>query len=104
MPSSFEAHRAALRARVLNGPGTVSPARREAAARGEAPSDAERAWVVGVHEAPTALTDAQVAALRAEGLDDDAVFELTVAAAVGRADHLLRRARAALDDVFGPED
>lgn len=42
------------------------------------------------------VTDQDVAALQAAGLSDDAIFEITVAAAVGAAMHRLRRGMAAL--------
>lgn len=42
------------------------------------------------------VTDADLAALRAEGLEDVQIFELTVAAAVGQASRQLTSALAAL--------
>src|SRR2546423_4389512 len=42
------------------------------------------------------VTDADVAALQAAGYSDDAIFEITVAAAVGAAMHRLERGMPAL--------
>ena len=42
------------------------------------------------------VTDADVRALQAAGQSDDALFEVTVAAAVGAAMHRLQRGMAAL--------
>ena len=42
------------------------------------------------------VTDADVAGLKEAGYSDDAVFEITVAAAVGAAMHRLNRGMAAL--------
>jgi hypothetical protein len=47
------------------------------------------------------VTDADVAALHAEGLDDGRIFEYTVAAAVGEASRQLTSALAALDGADG---
>lgn len=41
------------------------------------------AYIERVHANPTAVTDDEVRALSAAGVDDDALFELTLAAALG---------------------
>lgn len=53
-------------------------------------------WAGQVALDATQVSDADVAALRAEGLDDRAIFELTAAAAVGEAGRRLDAALAAL--------
>lgn len=80
---------------VLLGQGEGNPAlRRAAAARaaalggGELPAaealpPALAGWVERVARTPWRITDDDVAALRAAGFDEDAIFEATLAAAVG---------------------
>ena len=48
------------------------------------------------------VSDADVAALRADGLDDVRIFEYTVAAAVGEASRQLTSALAALEQAHRP--
>ncbi|MBI5611174.1 MAG: hypothetical protein HY902_20035 [Deltaproteobacteria bacterium] len=57
---------------------------------------AQGVWAGQVALDATRVTDADAAALRAQGLDDRAIFELTAAAAVGQAGRLLDAALAAL--------
>lgn len=81
-----------VRAVVVDGPGTLSPAvRRAAFGAGEVPADAA-AYVDKVRRHAYKVTDADVDALRQAGWSDDAIFELTVATALGAA--LSRRDRA----------
>jgi hypothetical protein len=84
--------------RVLNGPGRATPAARRAAfenagvdARASALIDktARRAWTV---------TSADVTAVTSAGMEDDEVFELVVAAALGQSTRQLDAALAALDE------
>jgi alkylhydroperoxidase family enzyme len=53
-------------------------------------------WAGQVALDATQVTDADLADLRAEGLDDRAIFELTAAAAVGEAGRRLDAALAAM--------
>src|SRR6266702_5700953 len=96
------AQRAQLEAAVLDGPGVTAPALRRAAAGGparvpRAGGEAERspekagelpaglaALAARTRDHAYQVTDQEVAALRA-GHEDDALFELIVAAAVGAA-------------------
>ena len=55
-----------------------------------------RAYVDKVANHAYKVTDEDVAALRAGGLSDDGIFEVTVAAAVGAGMHRLQRGMAAL--------
>lgn len=91
----FESLRQAVVERAVHGPGTTSPAEREAAfANAGVPPDvaplvdtvARTAWKV---------TDEQVAAATRER-PEDAIFELVVCAALGQATRQLEAARAAL--------
>ena len=58
------------------------------------------AYIERVHANPTAVTDDEVRALSAAGLDDDALFELTVAAALGASHSRLELALQAMDKVI----
>lgn len=86
-----------VRRSVLDGPGTVDGAvRRAAAERGDVPAPLV-ALVDRIHDAAYDVTDADLASAKAAGFDDDALFEITVAAAIGAASHRCARAIAALE-------
>jgi alkylhydroperoxidase family enzyme len=85
----------ALRAAVLGAPGDTSPEQRRAASLGTDES-AAAGYLEKVQQRPHAVTDDDLAALARRGVSDDAVFELTLAAAFGRAAELRRRGRALL--------
>lgn len=80
---------AALRAAVFDGPGVVDPALRKAAGSGAELPDLWAAYVATVRDASYRITDADVAALESAGCDEEAIFEVTVAAATGAALHRL---------------
>lgn len=107
----------ALRAAVFDGPGVTSPAARRAAAEHAAarhpiggfyigapevemadavPAEA-RGYVDKVGHAATRITDEDFEAVQA-ALGDDAVFEFTVAAAVGAGLYRYERALALLSE------
>ena len=72
-----------MAAAVLDGEGATAVEDRHAAFAGRA-DDAAASHDVGlVRSHPARVTDADIEHLRAAGLDDDAIFELTVAAALG---------------------
>jgi len=72
-----------LRAATLESPGRLLPEQRHAAADGgELPPELE-AWAQTVRERAYTTTDGDVEALLAAGHSEDAIFEVTVAAAVG---------------------
>lgn len=54
-------------------------------------------YLTKVREHAFRVIDSDVGALRALGMSDDAIFDVTVAAAVGAADERLARALALLD-------
>ncbi|HET8568963.1 MAG TPA: hypothetical protein VFM93_08265 [Candidatus Limnocylindria bacterium] len=82
----------ALRRDVLDGPGTTDRDARERALRGEG-SGALGPFLRKVRDESYRITDGDIAALHAAGYDDDAIFELTVAAAVGASYERLDAAR-----------
>ena len=74
---------AELRARVVDGPGVVDSSIRAAAFAGTGLPDDISAYVDKVVHHAYKVTDADVDGLKAAGYSEDAVFEITVAAAVG---------------------
>lgn len=80
---------------VLDGPGVTTRGERLAALEGSGPEPI-RAYITRVREHSYRVSEEDFAALRAEGLSEDAVFELTVAAAVGAASRRLEAARRAM--------
>jgi hypothetical protein len=85
----------ATRDAVLDGPGTIDSSLRQQIAAGQAPPDLA-ALVRKVRDHAYRITDADVDALRAK-YSEDQLFEVIVAAALGAADHRLRRAIAAVE-------
>jgi alkylhydroperoxidase family enzyme len=87
----------AVESAVLEGRGVLDRSVRRAAYDGEATGEAASRWVGKVHHRAHTVTDEDLAELRKAGLDDDAVFELTVAAALGAGARRLRLALAAMN-------
>lgn len=93
---------AALEQRVLTGQGETAPALRQAAAqiaRGQ-PADVPdvlRQFCEKIGRHAYRVTADDIAALKAAGHSEDAIFELTVAAAVAAGRHRLARGLAALE-------
>ncbi|MCB9739966.1 MAG: hypothetical protein H6747_11935 [Deltaproteobacteria bacterium] len=93
----FATERADLERSVRNGPATL-----DAALRAQAMDDAEAlppalaAYAGQVALDATGVEDSHFVALRAAGLGDREIFELTAAAAVGKAGKMLDAALAAL--------
>ena len=92
--------RAAVSRAILEGPGKASAGERRKAYDGEGAAGAVAAYVAKVRDTAYKITDGDVAALRAAGLDDDRIFELSVAASVGQADRQYDAAMAALDSAL----
>jgi alkylhydroperoxidase family enzyme len=83
----------ALRRAVFESPGSTEPASRAAAgSAGELPEPLG-SYAAKVRDQSYRITDSDFAALTAAGLSDDAIFEITIAAAVGAA---LRRLEAGM--------
>lgn len=87
-----------LVARVLDSEAHASHALRRAAFDNAGLDDPVRTLVDKVACRSYAVTDADVAAVRASGLSEDQIFELMVCAAVGSAD---RQYRAAVNALAG---
>jgi alkylhydroperoxidase family enzyme len=87
----------ALRRAVLESPGATTVEARRAASDGTADEPVAAAYVATVQQAAYRITDGRVLELRASGLSDDQVFELTVAAALGEAQRRLDAGLALVD-------
>ena len=83
---------------ILRTPGALDPATREAIAAGELPGELAP-YLDKVTRHAYKVTDDDVARLRAAGYDEDAIFEATLAAALGAARLRLRKGLAALEDL-----
>ena len=81
---------------VLNAPGATPEALRRAVLEHASIPPALASYVDTVKRHAYKVTDADIAALQRAGHSDDALFEMTVAAAVGAALHRLDRGMAAL--------
>jgi hypothetical protein len=76
---------AELRRVVFEGPARTDPAVRTAAGSGGPLIEPMRSYAAKVREESYRVTDADVAELRAAGVSEDEIFEITVAAALGAA-------------------
>jgi alkylhydroperoxidase family enzyme len=86
----------ALVDRVLRGAGVTTPEERAAAA-GTGPVTGPAAAVIEkVRRWAHKITDEDIAALKAAGMTDDAIYELTIAAAAGVAKRRLDAAMEAI--------
>jgi alkylhydroperoxidase family enzyme len=100
----YDRYRERLLDAVLTSPGTTAgEVRRAGVQRGSLPSPLA-AYVDKVALHAYKVTDDDIAALQRAGYADDAVFEITVAAAVGAALHRLDRGMAALRGSGGEPD
>ena len=88
-----------LRRRALDGRGELDVAIRRAAFEGGAVPPAVDAYVTKVRECAYKVTDADIATIRAAGWDEEQIFELTIATALGAALRRQDRARAAMTEV-----
>ena len=89
-------HRAALVARLLDGPGHAPAAHRLAAFHNTDVPEPARTLVEKVARNAWKVTDADVAAVTSAGVSDDVAFELVVCAAVGQATRQTNAARELL--------
>jgi hypothetical protein len=87
-----------LRRAVFQSPGSTEPAVRVAAARGGELPEPLGSYATKVRDESYRITDADIAGLTAAGLSEDAIFEITIAAAVGAA---LQRLDAGMAAVRG---
>jgi hypothetical protein len=81
---------------VLDAPAHTSIERRRAAAARTETDPLLARYLGRVHDEASSIGDADVAALKAAGHDEESLFELTVAAAIGAASHRCAAALAAL--------
>lgn len=86
----------ALRDAVLGPSGRSHVADRRRAYAGGQVSDAVDGYLALVRDASFRITDEHVATVRAAGYDEDAIFELTVAAALGTARERFQEAMRAV--------
>lgn len=85
---------------ILDPGGACDPATRLRAYEGEGRPGAVATYVATVKRNAVEVDDAMVAALRAEGLDDAAIFELTAATAIGEATRQLEAGIRALEEAL----
>lgn len=74
-----------LRTAVFDSPGKTEPAVRRAAASGDPAEGPWTSYAAKVRDSSYRVTDTDIANLKAAGLSEDKIFEITVAAAVGAA-------------------
>src|SRR5262245_11043764 len=89
---------AALRASVLGAPGVTDQAAREAVFRGEVTEQPYSGYVAKVRESSYRVTTSDFTAMAEAGVTEDAVFEVTLAAALGAAYRRLAAGVAAMRD------
>jgi hypothetical protein len=87
---------AALRWAVLETPGVTEVGQRAAAEAGEPTGTATDVYFDKVRRDSYRIVDADIDALRATGMREDAIFELTLAVALGEATRRFDRAMAAV--------
>ena len=92
---------AALKESVLSGPGETDPTLRVAALHGQAMPTELADYLAKVSDAANQVVDADIARLRHAGHSEDAIFELTAAAALGAG---LVRLSAGLAAIRGEEE
>jgi hypothetical protein len=84
--------------RALHGAGRSSGDARRAAFDNRGVAEPARALVDTIAHSAWEVTDPDVAAVKAAGLEEDEIFELAVCAAIGQATRQLEAALAALDE------
>lgn len=88
----------ALRRAVLGTPGDTTVSVRAAAATGGDLPEPLGSYAAKVREHSYRITDGDIAALKAAGHSEDAILEITLAAALGAAWQRYLRGMAALDE------
>ena len=87
--------------RILHGLGHTTPDQRAKAFENTAGGPALEPLLGKVATSPTRITDADFDAARAAGLDEDQLFELVIASAIGQSTRMYDVALAALDEAAG---
>jgi alkylhydroperoxidase family enzyme len=95
--SDITSARKALVTRILERDGLASHAQRRAAFDNAGLPDPLRTLIDKVAMRAYAVTDQDIAAVRASGFSEDQIFELVVCAAIGQASRQVDTAFAALD-------
>jgi hypothetical protein len=95
--------REALIERVLYGAGTAPQSERQAAFEYTRLAEPLKTLIQKVLTQATAITDRDIAAVRASGLTEDQIFEIAICAAVGQATRQYDSARAALEAAISKE-
>ena len=90
-------HVEALVRAVLDSPGATTPAMRRRVRDGTANEEVLGPYLAKVRQHAYRVVDADVQALTAQGLSDDAIFEVTIAAALGEAERRLDVGLAVLE-------
>jgi alkylhydroperoxidase family enzyme len=98
MTDSHAPHMARIRAAIVGTPGETDPALRAAIAAGEPQEPPLGPYLDRIVRHAYRTTDADVAGLREAGYGDDAIYELTLAAALGAAESRLAAGLAALGE------
>lgn len=96
--------RRAVIERVVEGPGEADRAARRAAFDGANVPAPAAALVDKIAHAASAIGDGDLAAVKAAGLAEDAIFELAVCAACGEATRQLEAGLAALDAALAAQE
>ncbi len=86
---------------MLEGKGTTDVAARRAAFSGQPLQEPLDQYLRKVRSASYQLTDADIQRLRSAGVAEDAIFELTIADALGAAERGLRVGLMALGETAG---
>ena len=87
-----------LRRSVLEGPGSLEPSLRQAAAANSGVPGPLAAFVDKIHRHAYKITERDLAELRNAGYTEDQIFELTVSTATGAA---LKRLHRGLEAIGG---
>lgn len=92
-----------LRRAILDTPGDAGHGERSAAEAGERTDTPADVYLDKVRRESHRITDADIDSLREAGLSEDAIFELTLATALGEATRRLNRALKALAATRAPD-
>jgi hypothetical protein len=95
--SDIQQARAALVKRILEGEGRASQSERRAAFNNSRLTEPRSELVDKVARHAYRVTDEDIAAVRASGLSEDAIFEIVVCAAIGQSTRQYDTALAALE-------
>ena len=95
--------RQALVARILRGEGRTEPALRRAAFDNTGLTEPLATVIEKVAKHANAVSDQDITAMRAAGLDEDQIFEVIVCGAVGQSVRQHEKALAALDVAAGKD-